>query len=180
MLSRTLLLAALLVADAAAALPSALHLGELRLEPASCGVRSTLWIEHYVAALYLPDRARALEALAEAGSAKALYVRILNGDHLPARMPREWREPIARHLTADDLARAREAYQRLSPGDEMIVAYRPGAGVHLVVNGRIVAASPGHALVEAVLDTLADGEPLEAKLRELMERNVCAYGRGQR
>jgi hypothetical protein len=168
------LAAALLVAGAAVTVPGALRLGDARLEAAGCGVRSTLWVEHYVAALYLPGGMRAVLALADPASAKALYVRIMDDDHLPARIPREWREPIARHLAAGDLARARAAYRGLAPGDELIVAYEPGAGVRLVVNGRVLATSPGHALVEAVLSEWAGDAPPGEKLRATLERNVCA------
>jgi hypothetical protein len=37
------------------AAPSPLQLGEHRLHAASCSVRTTLWIEHYLAELYLPQ-----------------------------------------------------------------------------------------------------------------------------
>lgn len=172
---RALAAAAFVIAGAAGAesVPGALRFGEIRLEAAICGVRSTLWIEHYVAALYLPERRSALEELLDPTSAKALYVRILNDDHLPLRIPREWREPIVRHLSVDDLARARAAYRRLRPGDELFIAYLPDAGVRLVINDRLIASSSGHALVEAVLGTWTEGKPLGEKLREVTAENTC-------
>lgn len=172
---RALAAAALVAAGAADAtsVPGALRLRDTRLEAASCGVRSTLWIEHYVAALYLPGRRSAIEELVDPASAKALYVRILNDDHLPARIPREWREPIVRHLSPGDLSRAREAYRGLKPGDELFITYLPGAGVSLLVNDRVMASSSGHALVEAVLNTWTEDEPLAEKLRAVMADNPC-------
>ena len=169
--------AALCVAGAALAalsVPGALRLGEQRLEAVSCSVRRTFWIEHYVTALYLPGRAGALEEMRDPAIAKALFVRILDDDHLPERIPREWREPIARHLNEAQLAQVRAAYAALLPGDELIVAYVPDRGVSLLVNDRVRAAAPGHDIIDAVLATWAGDEPLGEKLMRVIRSERCS------
>ena len=157
-------------------LPSSLQVGGQALQPVSCGVRDTLWVEHYVVALYLPHRTGVLDGLRNPATAKALYVRILDDDHLPDEIPREWRDPMARYLDAQSIRRVQSAYGELRRGDTLTVTYEQGSGVRLIVNGREQAAASGHGMIEAVLRTWADGEPLREKLDRTVDDNRCAAG----
>lgn len=153
-------------------MPSGLQIGPERLAAASCGVRATLWIEHYAAALYLPKRSNAGAQLSDATVAKALRVEIIDRRFMPGDIPRKWRTPIGEH-DAEVLERVREAYRQLNPGDKVLISYRPDSGVEVAVNGTAVASTGGHALIDALLKAWADDEPLPKKLDAVMARNRC-------
>ena len=165
--------AILVAASTALAAPGVMRLGEHKLAPASCGVRHTLWIEHYAVVLYLPGRASAADELIDPANSKALRMQIIDKRLMPSEIPPKWREPMERHLDGGMMARARSAYRTLRPGDSLTLGYVPGLGVLLQVNGRLMAKAPGHGLIDAILDTWADGEPLREKLRGAIARNPC-------
>ncbi len=160
-------------AVSAFAMPGAMRVGGQTLAAAICGVRDTLWIEHYAAVLYLPGKASAAIELADPQRPKALRMRIMDPRLMPREIPSKWHDPLARHLDAGTLSRAQRAYRTLRRGDRLTLAYRPDAGVTLRVNRRLVATAPGHELIDAILETWADGEPLPTKLRQVLARNPC-------
>lgn len=156
----------------AAAMPDGLQLGNERLAAASCGIRETLWIEHYAAGLYLPQRGNAASQLSDPNVAKALRVEILNSRLMPPDIPKKWRRPIEER-DAQALAHLRAAYRDLRPGDEVLISYTPRAGVKVDVNGQPVASTAGHGVIEALLYAWADDEPLAKKLGGVLARNRC-------
>ena len=171
---RSLALLFLLISTALAhALPAVVQHAGTALAAASCGVRQTLWIEHYTAVLYLPRRAAPQEELIDPLSPKLLEITIVDTRFLPRDIPRKWREPIERHLDAQGRARAQAAYNGLAAGDRLTLAYAADQGVTFKVNGRLVAKSAGHSLVDDILATWADDEPMRTKLRRTMAKNVC-------
>lgn len=157
-------------------MPEALQLGEEKLVPASCGIRSTLWIEHYVSVLYLPGRRPSANELMDPGAAKVLRLKLASTRLIPHDIPRKWREPIARHLSREEYARAGSAYRTLRPGDIVTIAYAPGLGARLHFNERVVARTADHSLIDAILETWAGGDPLPQKLHRVMRRNPCPRG----
>jgi hypothetical protein len=161
------------ICGAAVGASATLKQGGVQLAAASCGVRKTLWLEHYSAILYLPKRAAAQEELASPAAPKALEMTIIDPRFLPRDIPRKWREPIEKHLDAAAAARATEAYRSLKRGDRLALAYATDQGVTMRINDRLVARSQGHGLVEAILVTWADEEPMREKLRRTMARNAC-------
>ena len=171
--------AALFAAALAAALSSASavevpRLAGKLLEPASCGVRQTLWIRHYAAELFLPPEASPT-AVADPAEPKLLRVRILNPTLMPPNIPARWREALAPVVSRDTLARLEAAYNGLRRNDSIVVAYRPGHGVTLQVNERQLAHVPGHAAIDALLRAWAEeGVPLEEQLVRTTARNPCA------
>jgi hypothetical protein len=144
-----------------------------QLAAASCGVRKTLWMEHYSAVLYLPKRAGAQVELASPAAPKVLEMQIIDPRFLPREIPRKWREPIEKHLDAASAARASAAYRALKKGDRLTLTYAANQGVTFQINDRLIARSPGHGLVQAILATWADDEPLPEKLRRTLARNTC-------
>jgi hypothetical protein len=160
----------------ARALPVAgvLEVGTQALSPASCATRNTLWIHHYAAALYVPPRASPAAALEDPKQAKALQVEILNKAFLPRQMPERWQRTLASELDRASLGSIDAAWQRLGAGDRVTIAYAPGPGVRLMVNGRLVAAAPSHRLVDALLRTWADKEPVGERVSRVVARHPCA------
>lgn len=167
------LLAALSLAAAAVPVPGTLQVGAQALAPASCATRNTLWIHHYVAALYVPPRAAPAAALQDPKQAKALQVEILNKAFLPRQMPKRWQRTLESELDGASLGSIDAAWQRLGAGDRVTIAYAPGPGVSLLVNGRLVAASPSHRLVDALLSTWAEDEPVRERVIRTVARHPC-------
>ena len=162
---RVLVLLALVAAPAVAA-PSA-------LAPAACGVRNTLWIEHYSARLYLP-KGSSVAAVSDPGMPKMLRMRMLNTFLMPPEIPRKWREALQPVLDGKALERLQDGYGRLQSGDTVVVIYQPQKGISLSINERTLVSAEGHAAIDALLAAWAQDAPVEKKLAGTLARNRCA------
>ena len=60
----------------------------------------------------------------------------------------------------------------------MTIAYDPARGVSMRVNDHLVASTPGHALIDALLQAWAEDEPASAKLERLVRTHRCAGAAG--
>ena len=172
-MARVLPLLLLAACGSAFCAPPTVTQGGTRLAAASCSVRQTLWIEHYSTVLYLPRRAPAQEEMVSPLAPKALEIAIIDPRFLPRDIPRKWREPIEKHLDREARDRATAAYRSLLAGDRLTLSYAPDQGVALRINDRLVAQSVGHGLVDAILETWADDEPMRKKLQRVIARNAC-------
>ena len=161
------------VAAAAFALPGSLHLGDQTLAAASCARRETLGFSHYIATLYVRSGESAPLALLDPNRAKALEIGLLSRAFMPPEMPRKYRRALAESLDDDAMDRVREAYRALRPGDLIRIAYVPGAGLSVSVNGQRVIATPEHRVVESILVTWANGKPLDQHLRATLAKHPC-------
>ncbi|HEX6318118.1 MAG TPA: chalcone isomerase family protein [Burkholderiales bacterium] len=143
------------------------------LQPAACGVRNTLWIQHYAARLYVPA-GTSIEALSDPAKPKMLRMRMLNTFLMPPEIPRKWREALQPVLDPDAMKRLQAGYDGLRDGDSVVVTYQPQKGIALSINDRTVATAKGHAAIDALLAAWADDAPLEQKLAGTASRNRCA------
>jgi hypothetical protein len=160
-------------AAGALALPGMLQVGDQILAAASCGMRETLWIDHYAATLYVRPGDEAAAAMLDPRSAKALEIRLLNKSFMPAEIPRKYRHAPDEHLNDEAMDRLRTAYRLLRPGDTIRIAYLPGRGSSLSVNGQVVAASPEHGVIESILVTWAAGKPVQQHVRAMLAKHPC-------
>jgi len=165
--------AAASVERAGVELPETVRAGDRSLALASCGVRDTLWIEHYVAALYLLPGVQVAEALRDPRQPKAILMHVVRAAYLPERIPEKYRVPLADELRREPLARVRAAYRSLAAGDRVWITYAPSTGLTIAVNDRVIARAPGHALIESTLRTWAGEDPLSGKLRRLLLEHPC-------
>ena len=154
-------------------LPGAFRVGNASLAPASCTVRRTLWIQHYAASLYVPPQASPVDVMQDARRPKALQVVILSRTFLPSELPKKYRRTLEGQLDGETMGKVRTAYKALEPGDLVTLAYAPGPGLSLEVNGDVVATSRTHALIEALLRTWADDEPVPQRLSTTIQKNPC-------
>jgi hypothetical protein len=143
------------------------------LQPAACGVRNTLWIEHYAAQLYVPE-GNSIDAVSDPAKPKTLTMRMLNTFLMPPEIPHKWREALEPVLDPDAMKRLREGYERLQSGDIVEVTYQPQNGIALSINDRTVATARGHEAIDALLAAWADDAPLRKKLAGTASRNRCA------
>ena len=155
------------------ALPGAMKVGNQSLAPASCSVRKTLWIQHYAASLYVPPQTSPVDAMQDPRRPKAVQVVILSKTFLPSELPKKYRRTLESQLDGDSMAKVRAAYKELDAGDQITVAYQPGPGTTLEVNGEVVASSRSHAVIEALLRDWADGDPIPQRLSSTIQRNPC-------
>lgn len=161
------------IVAAAFALPGSLRLGDQTLAAASCARRETLGVSHYTATLYVRAGESAPHALLDPNRAKALEIGILSRAFMPAEMPRKYRRALEAELDDDAMERIRDAYRALRPGDLVRIAYVPGTGLSLSVNGQRVIATPEHSVVESILVTWANGKPLDQQLRSTLAKHPC-------
>jgi hypothetical protein len=152
--------------------PDSVRTHDTRLELASCGVRRTLWIEHYVAALYLP-RGAAVQSLPDPGTPKAVLLHIVDARYLPGEIPGKWAHVLERELPPRAMARVRRTYRNLTNDDIVSLVYEPGHGTAMRLNGALITRVRGHALVRAILDTWAEEEPPSRKLERLAVEHPC-------
>lgn len=175
-----LLLAGLLFPEIAVAraiagveLPEEVQVNGQELALKSCGVRDTLWVEHYVAAVYLPPDAAAASAMLDPGQPMAILLHITSTSMLPERVPEQWREPLRKELDDEPLSEVRKAYRGLTAGDRVRLDYSPKDGVEISVNGTVVIQTASRSLIDSMLRTWAGKDPLAGKLQRLLLRNPC-------
>ena|SRR6185503_4676032 len=166
-------LSVVLTSATAIQVPGAVRLGGEMLPAATCATRDTLWIHHYVAALYVPPKTPPLAALQDPRRAKAFQVQILSKVFLPRDMPKKYRLALEQTLDGASLAAVGAAWRGLSVGDRVMLAYAPGAGLSLQLNEREVAKTSRHDVIEALLRTWADNEPLPARLNRVLAKHPC-------
>ena len=169
----TLLLALTLLPATAIQVPGALRVGNQSLPAASCATRDTLWIHHYAAALYVPPRTAPAAALQDPKQPKALHIQVLSRSLLPKDLPVKWRDTLEAHLDLPSFTSVRLAWREVAVGDQVTIAYVPGSGVTLQLNDRVVARSPRHDGVDALLQTWAENEPISERVNRVIARNPC-------
>jgi len=158
---------------AGVALPERTQLGDSVLALSSCGVRDTLWIDHYVAALYLPVGLPPVKAMQDPKKPKVIVLHIVGTALLPEQIPEPWRKTLGEELRRDPLARVRDAYHTLAAGDRVRVSYTPDDGLTMAVNDRVVARASDHALIDSMLRAWADKDPISGKLNRLLLKHPC-------
>jgi hypothetical protein len=135
-------------------------------------VRHTLWIRHYVAALYAPAGASA-QVVADPRTPKAVRMHVVEDRYLPGDVPQKWRAPLERELSARDMQKVRDVFASLATGDVLTVTYVPRGGVSLRLNGRTVGSVEGHSVVDAILETWAEREPLADRIERFASKSQC-------
>lgn len=161
-------------AASALALPGVLQVGDQVLAAASCGTRETLWIDHYAATLYVRPGDAPEHALLDPRRPKAIEIVLLNKSFMPAEIPRKYRRALDVELSDDAMERVRDAYRALRSGDTVRIAYLPGSGVTMSVNGQRVFATPAHGAIEAILVAWAGDKPVQQRLHAMLAKHPCS------
>jgi hypothetical protein len=166
-------LALTLLPATAIQVPGALRVGNQSLPAASCATRDTLWIHHYAAALYVPPKTAPAAALQDPKQPKALHIQVLSRSLLPKDLPVKWRDTLEAHLDLPSYTSVRLAWREIAVGDRVTIAYVPGSGVTLQLNDRVVARTTRHEVVDALLQTWAENEPISERVNRVIARNPC-------
>ena len=142
------------------------------LELIVCGVRDSLWIEHYVAGLYVSVGA-STQAAADTRRAKGVRLHVLESAYLPTDIPDKWRKALKEVIDEEPLARIGAAYRKISTGDVLRIVYDPQSAVTITLNSELVAYVPGHRVVDSILSTWAEHQPVGEKLARLAIEHPC-------
>lgn len=142
------------------------------LQLVSCGVRNSLWIDHYAAGLYLPAGVD-MQALMDASQPKGVLIRMITTRYMPDQIPGKWLEALERETPSEPLSGLRRAYRRLSEGDVMSIVYQPATGITTRVNGSRVSHVANHRVIRAILDAWAEERPIFEKLQKLSGEHRC-------
>lgn len=153
-------------------LPDEVEVAGQALALRSCGVRDTLWVEHYVAAVYLPPDIPAASAMVDSNQPMVILLHITSTSMLPEQVPEQWREPLRKELSDEPLSKVREAYSSLTVGDRVRLDYSPKAGVGMSVNGTMVTTM-SRGLIDSMLRTWAGEDQLTGKLQRLLLKHPC-------
>lgn len=167
----------------ASAAAQAATLAGVRLEPTlrvngetlalvSCGVRDTMWIDHYAAGLYLP-KGDSPKTVQDGRRAKAVRMKVIQARFLPDNIPEKWRGALKSELKHEPMVQVREAYDRIEDGDVVTFTYVPQQGVTMSVNGKTVVNTPGHAVIDSILKAWSGKDPTTGKLNRLTLEHPC-------
>lgn len=172
--------AALLSAFGTAFVPSAMHAAASAPPAASCenvlaplelkgaGVREfTMLIfsaDVYAVYLYGPPDVPFTELPDAKDDSAAAIIEILH-DELPDEMPDELRDLLGPALNEQEMARVREAYRSLDANDRVTIAYKPGDGTRLAINGAAIVHARGRALMANLLDLWLGPNAVSEQLR---------------
>jgi Chalcone isomerase-like len=167
-----LAISALAATLAGAHIPDTLDTNAGRLALVSCGVRDTLWVDHYIAGLYVPPGATA-QAVRDARQPKAVRMQVLNAQWMPDNVPEKWRDALRQEIQREPMAQVRAAYDRLDDGDVVTFTYVPQEGVRMSVNGRTVMQTPGQDVIQTILSAWAESDPISGKLHRLRLQHPC-------
>lgn len=123
---------------------------------AGCGARETLWFDIYVVVLYLPKSDLSPSTMFSRETPKAVRLYPTYEGPLPERIPESWRRRLENELSAEQMDLVRRFYEQLSTRDIATIAYEPGQGTALMIDGRLLARSNGSSLMDGFLDTWLD------------------------
>lgn len=172
----SLLLAPLPAASAAELAGVTLHdtymLADRPLVLNGAGVRSKLFIDVYVGALYLPRRGRALEQILAADGPKSMHMHVLYKEVSTAKIASGWDDGFRANLDTTGFAALQQRLQTfnalfpdLQRGDVVRMDYVPGQGTQLSINGRNLGRIDGEDFFSALLRVWIGEHPADADLK---------------
>jgi hypothetical protein len=127
--------------------------------------RQALVFDLYTVALYLPEPTTSVERISDPSVPKAFYVEVDYDGSAPDVIPEHWREELLPPVSVERPEELRHASQSLGEGDAIHIAYVPGAGAAVQLNGETVLRDTGHGLIEAVIDLWIGADPVSEDVR---------------
>ncbi len=139
------------------------------------GIRKKLFISVYVAALYLPQPQRDVQALLQSPPANRVLMHFVYSKVAKHKMDEGWREGFANNLEASVLAAVAERLERFASlfgdmreGDQVWLDYQPGAGTTVTINGESRGVIEGADFNAALLGVWLGDEPVSDKLKNAL------------
>jgi hypothetical protein len=138
------------------------------------GLRKKLWVEVYVAGLYLPERTSDPRAAIEADGPKKVVMHFLTDKATKSKMDDAWREGFDANSpeTRQSLRRAIETFVDffgdMKEGDVIELTMVPGVGTTAMLNGTEVGVIPRDDFAPALLSVWLGPAPPTEDLKEGM------------
>ena len=127
--------------------------------------RQALTVDLYTVALYLPEPTTSAERIGDPSVPKAFFVEVAYDDSAPGVVPDHWREELLPAPLAEQTEELRRVSRSLEEGDAIHIAYAPGSGAEVQLNGETVLEERGHELIEAVIDLWLGEDPVSEDVR---------------
>lgn len=175
---RVLLLPVMLVFVCAAAMTSAsadateqeatVTVGGETLALQAKGKRSMLFgsVDIYSVGVYASREVNSAGALRNQQLTRAVRVNVLYDGGMPEKIPSEWWRELIPALDKQQQQKLREAFARLSPGEDVWITYAPSTGTLFRAAGNTVVTDPGDGLMNAVLDLWFGATPVSSELHD--------------
>lgn len=154
--------------SASAGLPERLELNGARLELAGRGTRETMLIDLYSVGWYLPEGKSSSVSPDDSSQAMAFRIIIDYSGDRPEQIPSAWREELLPPLNEAQMVELRRAYAGLRAGDTATVAYAPGSGTTIQVNGQALFTDSGYGLMAAFVDLWLGAKPVSEALKNAL------------
>ncbi|MDX5334009.1 MAG: chalcone isomerase family protein [Gammaproteobacteria bacterium] len=136
------------------------------------GVRKKFFIRIYAAGLYLPERRQAASAILAADEPRLLRMHFLYEEVEKAKLTAAWEEGFRNNLSAsayrgleDRLARFNALFGDAVAGDVIDLAYLPGQGTSVTINGETAGMIEGADFSRALLGVWLGEKPADAGLK---------------
>ena len=144
---------------------------QLRL--VGCASREMLWMNLYALSLYLPRPMDDASAILGESMPKLLRLDVTYDGRVPNGLPEDWASRLREEVSREFLRTLRGLYNDLRGGDTVRIAYVPGEGTTLSVNGRTVVSRPGGALMDSMLELWIGQDPVSGDVKRLLLSGSC-------
>lgn len=143
------------------------------------GTRSKLFgaVDIYTVGVYAARDVNTVEALRDPQLTRAVRVKVVYDGGMPAKIPSEWWRELVPVLDEQQQQKLRDAFARLSPGEDVWITYARSKGTLLRAGGRTVLADPGDGLMNAVLNLWMGPTPVSSDLHDALVADLRRAGR---
>ncbi len=165
-----LLGAALAGSLAGVSLPDRIELGGQSLVLNGLGLREVVFVDVYVAGLYLPERTRAAAEAIAADVPKRLHLHFVRSvgveDMRESTLDAIEKNPAVRADVMPHIGPLNGAMEGMAAGDVVLFDYLPGRGTVISVKGRGKATIPGAPFMRGLFTLYLGPEPPTAQLKK--------------
>ena len=154
-------------------LPDTVSVGDKTLVLNGAGVREKFFFDIYVAALYLPARNKDAGAILDADQPWRMRMNFLYSEVDREKLDKGWEEGFEANVAPDKLPALRDRLKQfeamfvtLHKGDEVVMDYLPGSGVHVTVKGVDKGVVPGADFAKALLSVWIGPEPVTSSVKK--------------
>ena len=143
------------------------------------GTRSRLFgaVDIYTVGVYSARDVDSVEALRHPQLTRAVRVNVVYDGGMPAKIPQEWWQELVPVLDTQQQQTLREAFARVSAGDDIWITYAPSEGTLVRAGGRTVLTDRGDGLMNAVLNLWLGATPVSSDLRDVLVSDLRRSGR---
>lgn len=155
-------------------IPETVAVADTELVLNGAGVRSKLWIEVYVGALYLPGKADTAEAILQQDGPRRVAMHMLY-DVDRGKLVDAWNDGFKNNNSAEVNRTIAERIERFNAffvdtkeGDIIMLDYVPDEGTYVVINGKVMGPIEGKDFNDAMLNIWLGPKPPSRDLKSGM------------